>query len=1110
MFAMAVLALLLATAAAAEGDVTHLMRYADVHGDRVVFTYEGDLWLASTQGGAARRLTSDPGEERFAKFSPDGTKLAFTASYDGGTDVYVMDAGGGAPVRFTWHPSQDLVLDWFPDGRSILFRSRREFPMRGEQIYKVSADGGTETKLPVDRAGLTALSPDGTQICYNRISGENATWKRHQGGDAQSLWLGSLAKGDFKPVAPWKGTTNYPMWQGDTVYFSSDREGGTMNLFALDPKTGAVRTLTRYTDYDVKFPSMGPGTIIFQYGEQLHLMDLKTEQVRKLDIRIPSDRVKVRDEWILATSNNVGFGLNPDGSRVLIEARGEVLSVPADKEKGPSYNVTRTSASRERYPAWSPDGKWIAFLSDKTGEEELYLADVRGEKPWRQLTQTGTGYKLRPVWSPDSARILFSDKFMNLNLVEVSSGKLTVLDKAEYDDGWERWGIQDYIFSPCSKWIAYTKKLESTNEAIFLYSMDAGKAVQVTDALFESWSPSWDPKGRYLYFLSNRSFQPTMGTVDQDHIFLNMAKPYVLLLTKSQPSPFAPQEDEVVSSEPKPEASAEKGAEKGKEKPKGKDAQEPKKATAIDLEDFESRIVEAEGVEAGNYFRLEAIEKGFLYLAKAEPEFMKYQVVTDETPSQQDLWTYDLKEKKAQESLKGVQNYHLCADGKKMVYRAGGKYGVVDAGPKAKVGDGSVDLSDVKIRVEKLGEFRQMFDEAWRIERDWFYDKNMHGLDWKATGEKYRKFLPDCGNRSDLNYIIGEMIAELNIGHTYVSGGEFGDGGKRVAVGLLGCEFETPAGFAFPRIAKIVPGKAWDKDDRSPLAAPGLGVREGDYLVAVDGQKVDPKENVYRYFETKGGRVVTLTLNSKPSEEGSRTVRVETLRGEGGIRYRAWVEANLEKVRKATGGKVAYVHIPDMDQGGLVEFARYYYPQYTKGGLIIDARYNGGGFTGDMILDRLQRKVWSMTQPREGKPARNPEVALHGPMVLLINEDTGSNGEFFAEAIKFKGVARIIGKRTWGGSVGIEPHQNLVDGGSVTPPQFGLYGLDGRWLIEGRGVDPDIDIQNMPEDVLQGKDAQLDAAIGTVLDEMKKVTPLPAPPAYPNKARPAGSDLSGR
>jgi tricorn protease len=403
-----------------------------------------------------------------------------------------------------------------------------------------------------------------------------------------------------------------------------------------------------------------------------------------------------------------------------------------------------------------------------------------------------------------------------------------------------------------------------------------------------------------------------------------------------------------------------------------------------------------------------------------------------------------------------------------------------------------------------------MFDEAWRIQRDWFYDPGMHGVDWKAMGEKYRGFVPDCGNRSDLNYLIGEMIAELNAGHTYVWGGDLGEGGKRVGVGLLGCEFEVDGGSPFPKIARIIPGLPWDREDRSPLTDPGLGIREGDYLVAVDGERVDAKENVHRYFENRAGKPVSLTVSSKPSEEGARTVRVTTLRSEMGARYRAWVEANLAKVRRETGGRVAYIHLPEMQEAGLEEFARYYYPQFAKDGLIVDARYNGGGFTGDMMLARLERKVWSMTQPREGKPCRNPEVAFHGPMVLLVNEDTGSNGEFFAQAIKHKGVAKVIGKRTWGGSVGIEAHQNLVDGGTVTPPQFGLYGLDGTWLIEGRGVDPDVDLQNMPGDVLKGRDAQLDAAIGYIVDEMKKARPLPGPPPYPDKAKPKGSDISGR
>lgn len=1092
-------------ALAQEGPATHLMRYADVNGDKVVFTYEGDLWLAPSSGGEARRITSDPGEERYAKFSPDGKWIAFTGNYDGGTDVYVMPSGGGVPVRLTYHPSRDLVLGWFPDGQAILFRSRRDVGSRGEQIFKVSAKGGMEQALPVDRAGLTSLSPDGKRIAYNRISRETATWKRHEGGDAQDIWMGSLEKGDFRRITTWKGTDNYPMWDGDFIYFTSDREAGTLNVFKYDVRSGETKAVTRYTDYDVKYPSLGDHKIVYQYGEELYVLDLKTEQSRKVAVSVASDRVPVRPDWLDASDVTGVFGLSPDGKKFVMESRGEILVYPADKEQGPGWNLTRSSGSHEKDPAWSPDGKRVAFLSDRTGEEELYLADPEGLKPWKQLTSGGKGYRFRPAWSPDSKYLLFGDKFMRLNLVDASTGAITVVDTSDYDDGWERWGIQDYVWSPDSMWVAYTKKLANTYEMIRIYNVDTKQRADVTDGWHQSWSPSFDPKGRYLYFLSNRTFKPVMGVIDQTHVFLNMTLPYVVVLKAGEPSPFAP---EGIETEKQGDSETAKKEPGDKAKEKGKAEAE---ATVIDVQGLEARTVPAKGVEPGAYFCLQATPKGFMYVARTEVVFQKYDVITDVTEEKVDLKAYDLEEKEVSDFLSGINSYHLSADGKKLAYRAGGKFGVVDAGGKAKVGDGAVDLASVKLKVDRMAEFRQIFDEAWRIQRDWYYDKGMQGNDWAAIGQMYGRFVPDCGNRSDLNYLIGEMIAELNTGHTYVYGGDTGGGGKRVGVGLLGCDFDAPEGSAFHRIAHIIPGKAWDEDLRSPLAEPGCPVKEGDYLIAIDGQEVSSKDNVYKFLEDKANKLVTITFNSKASAEGARTCRVKALRQEVSIRYQEWIDGRMAYVDKASGGTVGYLHLPDMGEDGLIGFGKAFYPQLDKRALLIDVRNNGGGFTSGMIINHLEKKVWSVTQPREGKACYNPEAAFYGPVAVTLDEDTGSDGEMFSEAIKIKGLAKLFGMRTWGGAFGIEPHQTFVDGGTVTPPQYGLYGLNGKWLIEGRGVDPDVVVENPPGDVLKGKDAQLDAAVAYLMEEMKKFPPEPpGPPPYPDKAKPRGSDISGK
>jgi len=1087
---------------------SHLMRLADVHQDRIVFTYEGDLWLVPSDGGDARRITRDPGLEVWAKFSPDGTKIAFTAQYDGGTDVYVMDARGGVPHRLTYHPGYDRVLGWFPDGKHVLFRSRREFPTRAEMIYKVSIDGGMPVKLPVDRAGLTALSPDAKQIAYNRISRESRTWKRHKGGTAQDIWLGSLEKGDFHKITDWSGSDNFPMWRGKAIYFNSDRKFGTLNIYKHDLGTGRVTPMTSYKDYDVKYPSIGPDQIVYQYGESLHLLDLKTGKTRLVPVNIPSDLVRMRPEFIEVSPSTGSFGLSPSGKRMLLEARGEILNLPV--EDGEPINLTKSSGSREKNAAWSPDGKWIAFVSDKTGEEEVYVVDQKGENEWRQLTRGGLGFRMQLVWSPDSKWLLFSDKFMRLNLTNAESGEITVIDQGDYDDAWERWGIQDYVWSPDSKWVAYSKMEQSLNESVFLYLLTDKKVHRVTDQTYTDWSPSFDPEGRYLYFLSNRHFVPIMGFVDQNHIFLDMCKPFAVILKDGELSPFAPKDSvEEVKDEDK-ESTSEEGEEaKDKEEPKEKGDEEKKddaiKDIQIDIAGLERRIVAAEGVSPNNYFRLEATKKGFLYLKKDEPEFEKYQTVTDTTGGKLNLYSYNLEDEETEEVLGGIANYHLSADGKKLVYRAGSKYGVVDAGKKAKVGDGKVDLDGVRIKVTRSEEFLQIFNEAWRVQRDWFYDPAMHGVDWLAMGEKYRRFVPYCGNRSDLNYLIGEMIGELNAGHTYVGGGDVQRNARRVSTGLLGIDLTVQPGADYYRISHIIPGTPWDDGERSPLAEVGCPIKTGDYLIAIDGEPIRTSDNISCLLQNKGDKVVTLTYNSEPTPDGAKTHRVKTLRSERAIRYREWVDKNRAFVDEATNGNVGYLHIPNMGQQGLIEFAKVFFPYHYKKGFVIDVRYNGGGFTSAMIVDRMERTLCGLTLPREGKVLADPERVFHGHMVVLVNEDTGSDGEGFSDRIQTKKLAPVLGMRTWGGAVGIELHQPLADGGVTTPPQFGSAGLNGEWVIEGHGIVPDIEVQNMPGDVLRGKDTQLEAGVEYILKRLKEdPMELPPRPQYPDKSKKAG------
>ncbi len=1098
MFVLLGLAATVAAEPAVDPSPGYVMRYADIGHGQIVFTYEDDLWLVPAAGGDAQRITSNPGLELGAKISPDGTMVAFTGNYDGGMDVYVMDLPAGVPHRLTYHPAADLVTGWCPDGKGVLFSSNREAPAFASELYRVSLDGGLPTKLPVDRGSLASMAPDKSGLAYNRYGRQVRTWKRYQGGNAQDIWVKDFKSGDIKRITDWSGSDQFPMWAPDgNIYFASDRQDGTLNIYGYDLATGKTRRLTFFKDYDVKYPSLGDDKIVFQHGPGLSVLDVTSGKVAPVPITIPSDRRLVRTELVNPEPSTGAFGLSPAGERALIEARGEILNLPTDE--GDPLNLTRTPGSRERDAIWSPDGRWVAMVSDRTGEEQIYLVDQHGRREWRQLTDGNFGHILQPVWSPDSKSLLFADKFMKLHLVKADSGEIHEIAHSDYDDAWERWGIQDYVWSPDSRWVAYTAQTANMNEAIWLHDTTSGKNTKLTDDMTEDWSPSFSRDGRYLYFLSSRTFNPIMGRQDQNHIFLKTALPYIVLLQDGQRSPFYKEDTEVAVADDK----ADKDKDKKKDKKSKKDGKDD--ATVIDLAGIGNRILACEDVEPGNYFRLEAVDGGFIMLRKDEPEFTKYQNVNDDTGGELDLVGFKLEDAKLEKQISGIANFHLSADGKHLIYRAGNKYGMVDAGKEAKVGDGSIKLDTLKLTVDRMQEFPQIFREAWRIQRNWFYDKNMQGTDWPAMYEKYAPFVAGCGARGDLNYLIGEMIAELNIGHTYIFGGDFENTGAQISTGMLGCGFSADKGKDHYRIKDIVPGVSWDSRYWSPLQEPGVDVHSGDYLIAIDGEDVLVGDNPYAHLQDRAAKMVTLTLSNSDSGKDAREVRLKTLRSERGLRYRAWVDANRKHVDELSGGKVAYLHMPDMGERGLVEFGRSYYPQTDKQAMIFDDRYNGGGFVGDMVIDRLERQLWAITQPREGKSGRNPERVFHGPLVVLINGDTYSNGEFFAEAVKRKGLATLIGERTWGGATGIEPHEDLVDGGGTTPPQFGLYGLDGTWPIEGWGVVPDIVVVNAPADVVAGHDAQLDRAVTYLLQQLKdnpgKWT-IPPTPKYPVKAKP--------
>ncbi len=1047
----------------------YMMRFADVSDKNIVFSWENDLWLVDINGGEAHRLTTGDGLETFAKFSPNGQYIAFTANYDGGRDIYVMNIQGGIPKRVTYHPANDRMLEWFPDGKHLLFRSIREYPNRVEKIYKVSIEGGMPEEMPVDQAGLTTLSPDGKSIAYNRGSREFRNWKRHKGGTAQDIWVGNLDKKDYKKITKFDGTDNFPMWIGSDIYFTSDRYEGTLNLYKYDTRTGRIAQVTKFTDYDVKYPSAGGSKIIFQYAEELYIFDVVNQRHKKVYISIPSDHTPLHKEYVNSSRYTGAFGLDNTGDNLAMDIRGEIFNIPT--REGIIYNLTQSPKYREKNPAFSPDGKQVVYISDLTGEEELFLKNADGSGDAKQLTKDNKGFRKQPKWSPDGTHLIFHDKYMQLNLVDAKTGDISIIDKGEYDDGWYNWGIQDYSWSPDSRWIAYAKLEQSMYQSIFLYSLDENKIYRVTSSMTQDWSPSFSPDGKYLYFLSNRTFNAIMGAVDQNHIFMKMAKPYILVLNENDANPL---------NCTKPGERVEK--------------------LVVTTTNFEERIIDA-GVAEGNYFRLDAIEDGFLYLEKDENVFLKYQYVDDSnTETNLDLYKYCLKDKNANKIIEGVSQYHVSGNFKKLVYKAGSKFGVVEVGA-ANVGDGAISLKDVKLKISKANEFEQIFNEAWRVQRDFFYDKNMHGVNWEKVGAKYRRFVRFASTREDINYLIGEMIAELNVGHTYIYGGD-SEYYKHVATGLLGARFVTDKKSGLPKVDKIYPDGGWSTSARSPLGEFGCPVKEGYFILAIDGYKIEKNDNIYKYLENKAGRKVELTYNSKPTMDGAEKYITKTEYSEASVKYNEWVNKNLDYVTKKTDGKVGYVHIPNMMDAGCVMFAKYFYPQWYKKGLVIDARYNGGGFTSRMLLDRLERQLQDVEAPREGKRYSIPERVYNGYLVLLINKSTGSDGELFSDAWKDMKLGPVVGQRTWGGAVGIEAHQHLLDGATTTPPQFAKYNLRSEWVIEGHGVDPDIIVVNMPSDVMDGKDAQLDKALEILLEKIAKdPREYPAKPQYQDKSK---------
>jgi tricorn protease len=1080
------MALVLGTRPAAALEECRLLRMPDIQGETIVFVYAGDLWKVARSGGVATRLTSHEGLELFPKLSPDGRTVAFTGDYDGNTDAFTIPIEGGEPTRLTFHPGGDQVAEWTPDGQSILLRSTRaSAPVRFDRFFLIPAAGGFENMLPLPTAGYASYSADGKQIAFVSPSYDRRTWKHYRGGNAPDIWTYDFAHNTSEKITDFDGPDEWPMWFRGTIYYCSERGGRRANLWAYDVASKQHRQVTQFAEYDVKWPSVGSDGIVFENGGYLYVMSLPDEKVERIKVLVPDDKPAARPEYRNVSKWTTAWSLSPSAKRAIIEARGDLFTVPA--EKGDVRNLTNSSNAHERAATWSPDGKTIAYLSDKSGEYEVTVIPADGSGPERQVTKGANTYRWFLRWSPDSKKLAFSDKTRTLYWCDVAAGKITRIDKSENGK------ILDFAWSGDSRWVAYAKPGTNDMSRILLYSLATGRSTSVSSGMTDDFEPAFDPDGKYLYFISRRTLEPDFGQFELDFQFSATDKIYATTLRSELSSPVKPESDEEgqASDEDKKDSDDDK---KDKSKDKGaKDAKGKEEVPAwrVDLDGIGQRVVELP-IAAGRLDGLNAFAHHLLYLSVSEPDFSD-----DGADATGDIHSYDFEKRKDKTVIVDVDvDYAPSQDGDKVLYHSGEKFGIVKTDDTAEVGDGKLDASTLMATVDPRAEWMEMFNEAWRLERDFYYDANMGGLDWKAIGERYRQLVPYVAHRSDLNYILGELIGELGTSHTYVGGGDTPEI-PRTDVGLLGADFALDAKSGAYRFAKLYRERDWNSKIAAPLAEPGVQVREGDYLLAVNGKPVHAPMNVYAAFVGTKGKQTRITVGAGPSDSKARTYTVTPINNETSLRYTAWVNDNREKVAKATDGKIAYIHLPNTALAGIQEFSKQYYPQIDKQGIIVDERFNGGGFIPDFFIERLARKTMVYWSTRDGDDFKTPSTAIDGPKCMVVNQYAGSGGDALPYYFQYQKLGPVIGKRTWGGLVGISESIPLSDGGSVTMPDFGMWDRrTGQWVVENHGVDPDFDVENTPDAMVSGHDPQLERAITWCNEQLRSATPKPKRPAY--------------
>ena len=1083
-----------------------LFRQPDVSARHIVFVYGGDLWIVPREGGVATPLASPPGEEGQPRFSPDGREVAFVGDYgEGAGDVYVVPVEGGVPRRVTNHPDEEWLSDWTPQGELLFSARRMEGLTRQARPYLVSPQGGLPTPLPVPYGALATISPSGRLLAYCPQGPEHPSWKRYRGGRASDVWVFDLEASTSRRLTDWEGTDAHPMWQGeDRVFFVSDAgDEHRLNLWSCDLETGARTQWTHFDAADVRWPAIGPGPqgqgeIVFQIGDGLRRLDLATGAQVEVPVQIPGAR-----PTLLATAVDVSkdvrrWAVSPHGKRAVVEARGDVWTLPA--KHGVPRNLTATSGVAERDPAWSPDGRWIAYFSDATGEYELWIRPSDGKGEARRLTTGGDAFRFSPVWSPDSKRIAFTDKAARLWLADVASGDLVEIDQDPIVD---EEGMAPWSFSPDSRWIAYARVPEGArHRVVFLYDIEGATSVQLTSAQFPAEGPVFDRKGDLLAYRTVRHFQPRYADVDDTFIYAGSEILVVTPLRADAPSPFAPRSDEesyeaqakdtakdtAKDAAKDADVDAEEDEEEAAEGEARKEGEAPLRVR-IDVEGFEGRSVPVP-VDAGHFSRLAFGADGALLYGRtpirgddAKPTLHYLKLGGDET--------------KEEELEKGTDDFRLSADGKHLlaIRRDGASLRPATPGGKAT----PVVTGGMQARIDPRAEWHQMLTDGWRIMRDFFYDPGMHGVDWPAVLEAYRPMIDDCVTAEDVGHVIRDMIGELNVGHANYWRERPWER-PRSTTGLLGVDYARENG-AY-RIARIVRGGPWDLDVRGPLEAPGIDVEEGDYLLAVNGTPVDGGAAPWGAFEGTAGKPTTITVSEKPVlDDGARDVLIVPLADEGALRYRAWVEANRRVVEEATQGRVGYVHVPDTGRRGQNDLVRQLLGQRVKDALIVDERWNGGGQIPDRFVEMLDRPARNYWARRDGQDWAWPVHAHQGPKCMLMNGSSGSGGDAFPAYFRQSGLGPLIGRRTWGGLVGISGNPPLIDGSYVSVPTFAFYEVDGTWGIEGHGVDPDIEVIDDPARMADGSDVQLQAAIATMLEALATQAHVPPKrPRYPDRS----------